>query len=59
MGLILIVVVYLVIGFCIARAMKDDPRDASTGGERFAWFLAWPVMYVGRFINWVVDTFAD
>jgi hypothetical protein len=52
-------IVYLGIGFIIARFMKDDPRSTSTGMERLGWFLFWPYLYVWKFICWVINTFED
>jgi hypothetical protein len=52
-------IVYLGIGFVIARSMKDDPRSDSTGMERLSWFLFWPYLYVWKFIRWVINTFED
>jgi hypothetical protein len=52
-------VIYLLIGFGIARSMKDDPSVRSSGSERLAWFFLWPFLYVRDFANWVVNTFED
>ncbi len=54
-----VLIVYFLVGFCIARSMKDNAPDESTGLERFAWFLFWPILYVKNFVEWIMETFTD
>jgi hypothetical protein len=54
-----LLIVYLLIGFSIARSMKDDKAFDSTGAERLAWFLAWPILFIRDFITWIINTFED
>lgn len=56
---VFLVLLYLSFGLWIARSMKDATPPKGSGLERFGYFIAWPIMYLNRFIDWLLDTFID
>lgn len=55
-----ILIIYLIIGFLIAVQKKEEVRsNKTTGAERALWTIAWPVMYIIEFGEWVMSIYQD
>lgn len=52
--------IYLLIGFFIAVAKKGNvSENRTTGFERMLWTVAWPLMFLYQFLNWIVSIYTD